>query len=106
MIEAMRNLGHEVVLVGPARRELAQLAQARGVADRLTITGVVGDDVVADHIRAFDIALIPGVTEYASPLKLFEYLYLRRAIVAPDIPNIREILKDGENTMLFAAGAG
>ena len=30
-----------------------------------------------------------------SPLKLFEYLALGRAIVAPDQANIREVLDDG-----------
>lgn len=100
------NLHLLVVGDGPARPELTQLAVARGVSDRLTITGVIGRDSVADYVRAFDIALIPGVTEYASPLKLFEYLYLGRAIIAPDMPNIREILTDGENAVLFGAGAG
>jgi len=103
---AQHDLHLLVVGDGPARQELMQLAQARGVADRLTITGVIGRDIVADHIRAFDVALIPGVTEYASPLKLFEYLYLGRAIIAPNMPNIREILKDGENAVLFKSDAG
>lgn len=95
------NLHLLVVGDGPARKELTQLALTQGVSDRLTITGVVGRDDVAGYIRAFDIALIPGVTEYASPLKLFEYLALGRAIIAPDMPNIREILTDGENAVLF-----
>ena len=100
------NLHLLIVGDGPARQEITQLAQARGVGDRLTITGVVGRDDVADYVMAFDIALIPGVTEYASPLKLFEYLALGRAIVAPDMPNIREILTDGANAVLFAADGG
>src|SRR6202000_2904514 len=53
------------------------------------------------HVAPFDIAVLPGVTHYASPLKLFEYLQLGRAIVAPDGANIREILTDGENALLF-----
>jgi len=100
------NLHLLVVGDGPARREITELAQARDVGDRLTITGVVARDAVADHVNAFDIALIPGVTEYASPLKLFEYLALGRAIIAPDMPNIREILTDGENAVLFATDSG
>lgn len=103
---AQHNLHLLVVGDGPARQEITQLAQARGVGDRLTITGVVGRDDVADYVTAFDIALIPGVTEYASPLKLFEYLALGRAVVAPDTPNIREILTDGENAALFATDGG
>jgi hypothetical protein len=38
---------------------------------------------------------------YASPLKLFEYMALGRAIIAPDQPNIREILQDHLNALLF-----
>ncbi len=100
------NLHLLIVGDGPARQEITELAQARDVGDRLTITGVVARDAVAGHVNAFDIALIPGVTEYASPLKLFEYLALGRAIIAPDMPNIREILTDGENAVLFAPDAG
>ena len=100
------NLHLLVVGDGPARLEITRLAEARGVADRLTITGIIGRDDVAGYVNAFDIALIPGVTEYASPLKLFEYLALGRAIVAPDMPNIREILTDGQNAVLFSTGAG
>ena len=53
------------------------------------------------YVAAFDIALIPGLTLYSSPLKLFEYMYLCRAIVAPDTDNIREILTDGHDSVLF-----
>jgi glycosyltransferase involved in cell wall biosynthesis len=86
---------------GPARASLESHARDKGVADRLTISGVVERGDVARHVAAFDIAVLPGVTHYASPLKLFEYLQLGRAIVAPDSANIREILSDGHNGLLF-----
>jgi glycosyltransferase involved in cell wall biosynthesis len=86
---------------GPARDSLQDHATLRGVADRLTITGVIGRDDVARHVAAFDIAVLPGLTPYSSPLKLFEYLQLGRAIVAPDTENIREILTDGQDGLLF-----
>jgi glycosyltransferase involved in cell wall biosynthesis len=41
------------------------------------------------------------VVPYASPLKLFEYMALGCAIVAPDLPNIREVLTDGRDAVLF-----
>ncbi len=85
-----------VVGDGPARESLENHARDKGVADRLTISGVVERDDVARYVAAFDIAVLPGVTHYASPLKLFEYLQLGRAIVAPDSENIREILADGK----------
>ena len=90
-----------VVGDGPAREPLIAYAAEKGIPDRLTITGVVERDDVARHVAAFDMAVIPGVTPYASPLKLFEYLQLGRAIVAPDTENIREILTHDEDALLF-----
>ncbi len=69
--------------------------------DRLTIAGAVDRDDVARYVAAFDIAVLPGVTPYSSPLKLFEYLQLGRPIVAPDTENIREILTHEQNALLF-----
>ena len=90
-----------VVGDGPARNSLQQHAGKRGVADRLTIAGVVERNHVARYIAAFDIAVLPGLTSYSSPLKLFEYLQLGRAIVAPDTENIREVLTHGRDALLF-----
>lgn len=87
---------------GPARPMLIERAQRRGVADRVTITGVTGREDIMSRTAAFDVAVIPEVTEYASPLKLFEYLAAGRAIVAPATPNLKEILVDGENALLFS----
>ncbi len=86
---------------GPVRIELEQLARQLGVEDSLTVTGIVSRDEVADYIHAFDIALQPAVVEYASPLKLFEYMACGKAIVAPRSPNIMEIVDDGVHAILF-----
>lgn len=86
---------------GPVRAALEQQALRLGVADLVTFTGVVQRDQVASYVAAFDIALQPAVVAYASPLKLFEYLALGRAIVAPSQANIREVLQDGVNALLF-----
>lgn len=90
-----------VVGDGPARAALEDHAKTHGMADQLTVTGIVARDDVADYVAAFDIALQPQVVEYASPLKLFEYMALGRAIVAPDQRNIREVLTQGRDALLF-----
>lgn len=98
-----RALNLHLLLIGdgPARAPLEAMARDLGIVDRLTVTGVVAPEAIAAHVAAFDIALIPGVTAYASPLKLFEYMALARPIVAPNTRNIREILADGETALLF-----
>lgn len=88
---------------GPARAGLEQLARDLALGDRVRFTGVIDRDQVPAHVAAFDIALQPAVVAYASPLKLFEYLALGKAIVAPSVPNLEEVLQDGDNAVLFAA---
>lgn len=86
---------------GPARPALEALADELGVRARVHITGVVERDHIRDHVAAFDVALQPAANPYASPLKLFEYLVLGRAVVAPAQPNLLEVLHDGEDAVLF-----
>ena len=96
--EATRLL---VVGEGPARPELEAQAQRLGIADRVEFTGLASQDEVPGLVARFDIALQPRVVPYASPLKIFEYMAAARAIVAPDQPNIREILEHGRTALLF-----
>ena len=86
---------------GPVRADLETLARELGLQDRVRFTGVVARDAVPAYVAAFDVALQPAVVPYASPLKLFEYLALGKAVVAPNQPNIAEVLVDGDNALLF-----
>lgn len=89
---------------GPARADVEARAQALGIAADVTVTGIVGRAGIAPLVASMDIALQPDVTDYASPLKLFEYMVLGRAIVAPDTPNLREVLTHGQDGLLFRPG--
>jgi glycosyltransferase involved in cell wall biosynthesis len=73
------------------------LALDHNLQERVTFTGVVPRERIPEYVAAFDIALQPAVVPYASPLKVFEYLALGKAIVAPRQPNIEEILTDRLN---------
>jgi glycosyltransferase involved in cell wall biosynthesis len=102
---ALRASTHNVHLLvigdGPARFEVEQVAADLGVSDRLTFTGAVSRERVPALSMAFDIALQTALVPYASPLCLFEYLALPKAIVAPDQPNHHEILTQGVNAVLY-----
>ncbi len=99
--DAAANTFLLVVGDGPVRGELEALAHSLGIAGRVRFTGVIDRHLVPQHVAAFDIALQPAVTAYASPLKLMEYLVLGKAIVAPKEPNLLEVLTDGDNALLF-----
>jgi glycosyltransferase involved in cell wall biosynthesis len=99
--DAPANARLLIVGDGPARADLEQLARDLALGERVRFTGVVARDEVPNYVAAFDVALQPAVVPYASPLKLFEYLALAKAVVAPMQPNIAEILEHDLNALLF-----
>ena len=90
-----------VVGEGPARPGLETLAAELGVGDRVRFTGLAQRELVPGYVAGFDVALQPASVPYASPLKVFEYMAAGRAIVAPDQPNIREVLEHDRTALLF-----
>jgi glycosyltransferase involved in cell wall biosynthesis len=76
----------------------------RRIADRVLFTGILDHTEVPNALAAMDIAVQSDVTDYASPLKLIEYMAAARAIVAPRKGNIQEIIRDGETGLLFEPG--
>lgn len=88
---------------GPALAGLRQLAVELGIAERVIFTGAVAREEIPAYIAALDIAVQPDVTDYASPIKLFEYLALGCAVIAPDKANIREVVRHDETALLFPA---
>ena len=92
----------------PDLARLCALARARPRA-RVTFTGHVAPAAVPARLRGGDVLVLPNPasaisTHFTSPLKLFEYMAAGRAIVASDLPAIREVLRDGENALLVPPG--
>ncbi len=94
----------QVVGEGPALPGLARLAAELGIEDQVHFTGLAERDRIPGLVAGFDIALQPAAVGYASPLKVFEYMAAGRAIVAPDQPNIREVLAHERTALLFPPG--
>ncbi len=95
----------------PGERDLArvrQLIDRLGLTARVTITGLLPQPEVAPALASAHILVLPNTPtaisdRYTSPLKLFEYLSLGRAIVASDLPSLREVLAP-ETAVLVRAG--
>lgn len=100
-----RDLHFLLVGDGPVTAGLERQADELGLAGRVTVTGVVDREAVQDYVNAFDVAMLPSVVAYASPLKLFEYMACGKAIIAPDQANLREILAHDHDAVLFEPGS-
>lgn len=88
------------------RASLLQL----GIADRVTLAGRMPQPRIAQAVHHAACAvhpLPPGHSisaRFTSPLKVFEYMALGLPVVASDVPSAREVLRDGHNARLYAAG--
>lgn len=93
-----------VVGEGPRSPWIARCAAELGIGDRVLLVGDRSHEEMPGLVAAFDVALLPGTPAYASPLKLYEYMAAGLPIVAPDQKNLREVLRDRDNALLFAPG--
>ena len=89
---------------GPARESLEAEAARLGLRERVHFAGPRAHADVPRLLTAFDVAVVPAINEYASPLKLHEYMAASLPIVAPDQPNIREVMEHDEHGLLVPAG--
>jgi glycosyltransferase involved in cell wall biosynthesis len=88
---------------GPAYEDLESYARENGIIGTgVTFTGPVPRSEVPSYIAAFDLALQPDVTDYASPIKLFEYMAMGKGVIAPNKDNIKEILGHGYKALFEA----
>lgn len=93
------------VTITPMRcRRSVSLTAELGIEWQVEFLGLAERHAVPGLIAGFDVALQPAAVPYACPLKLLEYMAAGRAIVAPDQPNLRELLQHDSTALLFAPG--
>jgi glycosyltransferase involved in cell wall biosynthesis len=74
-------------------------------ADNFLYAGHVPPDKVPLYLAALDVCAIPlpwtpQYAYYTSPMKLFEYMASKRAVIASNLPGIAEVVTDGETALL------
>ena len=80
---------------GPARPGLEAQARERGVSDRVIFAGWVVHQSLPEHIAVFDVAVQPNSNDYASPVKIYEYMAMGKPVVAPRLGPLEEGIADG-----------
>jgi glycosyltransferase involved in cell wall biosynthesis len=99
---------------GPAETvdALREHLRAAGLPPETVLyAGQVPPDQVPGYLRAFDVCAMPfpwteHFAYYASPMKLFEYMASGSPVVASDLPSTAEVIRDGENGLLYPPGDG
>jgi len=96
-----------IVGEGPKLEHLARIAAARGLSEVMECTGGVPPEAVPGLLTSMDVAVAPYPDLphfYFSPLKVFEYMAAGRAVVASGIGQLCEVIRDGENGVLYPPG--
>lgn len=105
-LAALQRRDVMLVIAGdaPHVQELLALAERLEIQSQVVPLGLVARAAMPGLLQSFDVALQPAAVPYASPLKLVEYMAAGCAIVAPDQPNIREVVADERTALLFGQG--
>jgi glycosyltransferase involved in cell wall biosynthesis len=100
------------VLVGDGllHQEVRDEIAARGLADRVELTGVLPHERTVEALAACDVFVSPHVPNpdgsrfFGSPTKLFEYMGLGRPVVASDLEQIGDVIEHERTGLLGAPG--
>src|SRR5207244_6637523 len=93
-------------LHGEVREEIV----ARGLAEKVFMTGLIDHERALELLAASDICVAPHVPNpdgsrfFGSPTKLFEYMGLGKAIVASDLEQIGDVLEHERTALLCPPG--
>jgi glycosyltransferase involved in cell wall biosynthesis len=86
---------------GPTFRKVRQKVLESEFPDKVLFIGRVDHGVVPKYISLFDIAVMPHSNNYGSPMKVLEYMAMAKAIIAPRLGPLEDIITDKFNGLLF-----
>lgn len=88
-----------ILLIGetyPHGQDLVKSIEAQNLTENITFTGHVDMQNVPGYVAAMDIAVLPHTAYYCSPLKLFEYMALKRAVVCIGTEPVKDTMSEDE----------
>lgn len=106
-VDVLRGEGIDVELrlvgAGPLAESLEKDIARRDLADRITLTGPIGQDELPDVYRWADIFVLPSFQE-GLPVVLMEALATELPVLTTQIAGVSELVTDGVEGRLVPAG--
>lgn len=109
VLEKYPNVAFMMVGGGANKEFFQEKLLIRNYAPRVILPGTVPHDEVPRYLACMDIVLAPYPKLpfwYPSSLKIFEYMAAGKAIIASDIGQVGEVIKDGKNGLLIDPDGG
>jgi glycosyltransferase involved in cell wall biosynthesis len=89
---------------GPVISSVRDRVQDLGLGDHVQITGPVPRDRLPEYVAAMDIGVLPYSNSFGSPIVLFELMAMGKAVVAPDLAPIRDVMVHEETGLVVPPG--
>ncbi|MEC5216457.1 glycosyltransferase involved in cell wall biosynthesis [Actimicrobium sp. GrIS 1.19] len=89
---------------GEFRQSLEDVCVSEGFSDRVVFTRRKPHADVPPLVALMDITVLLNSNAYGSPMKIFEYMAMGKAIVAPSVAPVLEVLHDGQTGLLIEPG--
>jgi glycosyltransferase involved in cell wall biosynthesis len=106
IIDALDNYNSNIpikVLIagaGPLQAIIEKKLQSSKFKDKITLLGTISEKEKKELLAKIDIFLIPSIEE-GCPIALLEAMGAGKAIVASNIPSIREVVSNGVDAVLI-----
>jgi glycosyltransferase involved in cell wall biosynthesis len=109
LLRSLPSLDSSAVAVIVGEGELKpvyqSLANELGVGDRVLFTGRVTNDDLPRYYQAADVTVLPSTTMgEAFGLVLVESMACATAVIASNLPGVREVVSEGKNGLLVEPG--
>lgn len=96
------NSSLKLVIIGdgPAMPKLRKKVHSLKLESVVVFKGWIKHEFMNEHLNCFDLAVHHYANTYMNPLKIFEYLSAGLPVIAPAIPSVKSMFKDGEDLLL------
>lgn len=115
LIEAMAKIQNEIphhlyiIGDGPDHQELQQMVDRFNLQNRITLTGYINDDTLAERFKRCSFFVLPAVYDKKGDIEglgvvLIEAMSYSKPVIASKAGGIPDIVQDGENGYLVPPG--
>ncbi len=108
LIETLHEIGLDkynakMLIIGECSfmDELKAYTKSLGEENNILFLGRLPHNKMPEYLEMIDIAISPFAVKYSSPMKILEYMAMGKCVIAPDMENIRDIIKPDQTGLLF-----
>lgn len=96
-----KNLYFLFIGDGPVKDDVLSSAEHHQIKNRVKFTGFLKTEKVPFYLDLVDICVIPGSNAHCSPMKLFEYMAMKKPVVLPKYQPLLDTVSHGKEGLFF-----